>query len=252
MDAELIDAGHAYVVDDGHVFFDVLTYAPYGQISHYDKDQMLGFARERGGNPDDPRKRNPLDFVLWQSSAPGEPAWDSLWGPGRPGWHIECTALARRELGADTIDLHGGGGDLIFPHHECSAAQSECLTGQPLARHWLHGCLVGKDGHKMSKSLGNLVFISDLRKEWDPRAIRLMVLANHYRHDWEWREDSMAEAAARLDLWAAAGSGSAALADVRAALDDDLDTPSALAAIDREASVGRGVSDAAALLGVDL
>ncbi len=147
---QLMDGGHAYLAE-GAVFFDVSTYGPFGSLFGLGEDKMLKLAGERGGNPDDPRKRNRLDFVLWQASLDGEPAWESLWGPGRPGWHIECTALARRELG-DTIDLHGGGGDLIFPHHECSAAQSACLTGRPLARHWMHGALVWKDGAKMSKS----------------------------------------------------------------------------------------------------
>ncbi len=123
--------------------------------------------RETGGKPDDPNKRDPLDFVLWQPSAPDEPAWQSRWGPGRPGWHIECSALAMRELG-DSIDLHGGGRDLIFPHHECEAAQSESVTGQTFCRHWFHVGMVGLDGTKMSKSLGNLVFVGDLLKEWDP------------------------------------------------------------------------------------
>ena len=247
--AELIDSGHAYATG-GWVYFEVGRYRPYGQISHYPREEMLDLSAKRGGDPKDPRKRDPLDFVLWQPSAEGEPAWDSLWGPGRPGWHIECTALARRELDTDTLDLHGGGADLIFPHHECSAAQSECLTGRPLARHWLHAALVWKDGHKMSKSLGNLVFISDLRKEWDTRAIRLMLLAEHYRHDWEWHEGRLPEAAARLERWVEAGDGDGGLDAVRQALDDDLDTPAALAAVDEAARGGLGVSRAARLLGV--
>jgi len=247
---QLVESGHAYVVD-GLVLFDVSTYDRFGEISRVDTARMIELARERGGNPDDPRKRNPLDFVLWQPSVGDEPAWDSLWGPGRPGWHIECTALARRELG-DTIDLHGGGGDLIFPHHECSSAQSACLTGQPLARYWMHGCLVWKDGHKMSKSLGNLVFISELRKDWDPRAIRLAILAHHYRTDWHWNDELLPTATARLERWAAVGEGDAALDEVRSALDTDLDTPTALQAVDAAAAAGRGVSRAAALLGVDL
>ena len=135
---------------------------------------MLLLAAERGGNPGDPAKRDPLDFVLWQPSAPGEPAWDSLWGPGRPGWHIECSALSMRELG-ETIDLHGGGSDLIFPHHECEAAQSEAATGSRFVRHWMHVGMVRLGGVKMSKSLGNLVFVHDLLKDWDPMAIRLAV-----------------------------------------------------------------------------
>ena len=152
---------------------------------------MLACAAERGGNPDDPNKRDPLDFVLWQPSAPDEPSWESLWGPGRPGWHIECSALALRELGT-TIDLHGGGSDLIFPHHECEAAQSEAATGEPFVRHWMHQAMVRMDGEKMSKSLGNLVFVSELRKEWDTRAIRLAAVAHHYRTPWEWDDDDHA------------------------------------------------------------
>ena len=135
---------------------------------------------ERGGDVDNPHKRNPLDFVLWQPSAPDEPSWDTLWGPGRPGWHIECSALALRELGT-TIDLHGGGTDLIFPHHECERAQSEAATGEPFVRHWMHTALISKDGEKMSKSLGNLVFVDALRKEWDPRRSGSAIIGHHYR-----------------------------------------------------------------------
>ncbi len=247
--SQLLERGHAYVAE-GVVLFDVSTYDGFGSLFHLTEDQMVSLAAERGGNPSDPRKRNPLDFVLWQASTEDEPAWDSLWGPGRPGWHIECTALAQRELG-DTIDLHGGGGDLIFPHHECSAAQSQCLTGQPLARHWMHGALVFKDGSKMSKSLGNLVFVSELRAAWDPRAIRLMILEHHYRHDWSWSEDSMPRGTARLERWVQAGDGRGGLDEVRAALDDDLDTPRAVRAIDAAAEAGEGVSLAAALLGIE-
>src|SRR5699024_1468800 len=160
-----------------------------------------------------------------------EPSWESIWGPGRPGWHIECSALALRELGT-TIDLHGGGSDLIFPHHECEAAQSEAATGEVFVRHWMHQAMVRMDGEKMSKSLGNLVFVSDLRKEWDTRAIRLATLVHHYRTEWEWTDDLMPAAARRLEAWDANGPGDGALGDVRAALDNDLDTPTAVAAID--------------------
>jgi L-cysteine:1D-myo-inositol 2-amino-2-deoxy-alpha-D-glucopyranoside ligase len=246
----VLERGHAYEAG-GAVYFDVGSWPTFGQISHYDRDEMLRLAAERGGNPDDPNKRDPLDFVLWQPSAPDEPFWESLWGPGRPGWHIECSALALRELGT-TIDLHGGGSDLIFPHHECESAQSEAATGEPFVRHWMHQAMVRMDGEKMSKSLGNLVFVSELRKAWDPRAIRLAALAHHYRTPWEWHDDLMATSAARLQAWAAAGAGDGALPEVRAALDDDLDTPGAVAAIDRAASAGEGVATAAALLGVDL
>lgn len=248
---EALDKGHAYEAG-GSVYFDVSTYADFGKISGYSTDEMLPLAAEHGGFPDDPNKRNPLDFVLWQQSTPDEPSWDSKWGPGRPGWHIECSALALRELGT-TIDLHGGGSDLIFPHHECEAAQSQAVTGQPFVRHWMHQAMVRMDGEKMSKSLGNLVFVSELRKEFDTRAIRLGVIAHHYRDAWEWHDEIMPTAAARLERWIAAGEGEAGLAETRAALDNDLDTPGALAAIDGavEAGVG-GVSAAAALVGVRL
>lgn len=244
----VLESGHAYQAGGG-VYFDVSSFERFGQVSHYDRDTMLALAAERGGNPDDPHKRDPLDFILWQPSAPGEPAWESLWGPGRPGWHIECSALAMRELG-ETIDLHGGGSDLIFPHHECEAAQSEAATRATFVRHWMHQAMVRLNGIKMSKSLGNLVFVHDLLKEWEGPAIRLAVLRHHYRFDWDWTDESMPEAAERLAAWRAAGAGDGALDEVRSALDDDLDTPSALAAIDAAAAGGRGVSAAAGLLGV--
>src|SRR3954447_2680304 len=193
----VLERGHAYQAG-GAVYFDVSTAAGFGSVSHYSEDEMLAYAKERGGNIDDPNKRNPLDFVLWQPSAADEPSWETMWGPGRPGWHIECSALALRELGT-TIDLHGGGADLIFPHHECEAAQSEAATGDPFVRHWLHAPLVALDGEKMSKSLGNLVFVSDLLKEWDPNAIRLAILAHHYRDPWEWFDSLMADADERLN-----------------------------------------------------
>jgi L-cysteine:1D-myo-inositol 2-amino-2-deoxy-alpha-D-glucopyranoside ligase len=250
----VLDTGHAYE-SGGAVYFDVSTYDGFGKVSHLDRDTMLQLAAENGGNPDDPNKRDPLDFVLWQPSAPDEPAWESLWGPGRPGWHIECSALALRELGTTTIDLHGGATDLIYPHHECETAQSEAATGQPFVRHWLHAPLVSYEGTKMSKSLGNLVFVSDLLKDWEPQAIRLAVLAHHYRSGWEWTDQLMPEATDRLERWRASsdGTGDEGLLDrVRAAVDDDLDTPAALAAIDAAAASGASVVDAATLLGVAL
>src|SRR5205823_10544074 len=188
----------------------------FGQVSHLDRGRMLVLAREHGGKPDDPHKRDPLDFVLWQPSAPDEPAWDSLWGPGRPGWHIECSALALRELGT-TIDLHGGGTDLIFPHHECEAAQSEGATGEPFVRHWMHQAMVRLGVEKMSKSLGNLVFVSDLLKLWDGNVVRTMLVENHYRTPWEWDETRMPRAGERLERWRTAGDGDGALDEVRAA-----------------------------------
>ncbi len=200
----VLDSGHAYQAG-GAVYFSVASWPKFGQVSHYTREQMLEYARERGGNVDDPNKQDPLDFVLWQPSAEGEPWWESLWGRGRPGWHIECSALAMRELG-ETIDLHGGGGDLIFPHHECEAAQSEAATGAPFVRHWMHQGMVRLDGEKMSKSLGNLVFAEQLCKEWDPAAIRLACLSNHYRPGWDWDDELMPTAAARLAAWRAGGT----------------------------------------------
>ena len=246
----VLDRGHAYLAG-GAVYFDVSSYDKFGQVSHLDRAHMLELAAERGGNPTDPNKRDPLDFVLWQPSAPDEPAWESRWGPGRPGWHVECSTLALRELGS-TIDIHGGGADLIFPHHECEAAQSESATGKPFVRHWMHQAMVRMDGEKMSKSLGNLVFVSELRKTYEPGAIRAAVLAHHYRESWEWNDAIMPEAASRVAQWRAAGEGDGALAEVRAALDDDLDTPGAVKALDAASEQGRGVATAAALLGIDL
>jgi L-cysteine:1D-myo-inositol 2-amino-2-deoxy-alpha-D-glucopyranoside ligase len=252
----VLENGHAYV-SGGSVYFDVSTVDTFGQISHYTRDEMIELARQHGGNPDDPNKRDPLDFVLWQPSAPDEPAWESLWGPGRPGWHIECSALALRELDT-TIDLHGGGSDLIFPHHECEAAQSEAATGVPFVRHWMHQAMVRMDGEKMSKSLGNLVFISELRKTYDTRAIRLGIVAHHYRDSWSWNDEIMPAAADRLEAWLATSSvegvadSDSALDEVRARLDDDLDTPGAVAVIDAAVARGESVVRAAALLGVFL
>ena len=247
----VLDAGYAYQAG-GSVYFSVDKFDRFGQVSHYSRDDMLAFAAERGGNVEDPHKRDPLDFVLWQPSAPDEPAWESLWGPGRPGWHIECSALALRELGT-TVDIHGGGADLIFPHHECEAAQSEAATHtRPFVRHWMHVGMVRLGGEKMSKSLGNLVFVGDLLKEWEPEAVRLAILSHHYRTSWEWDDQHMPDAAGRLARWRAAGAGDAALGEVRQALDDDLDTPAAIAAIDDAAARGQGVSQAAALLGVSV
>jgi L-cysteine:1D-myo-inositol 2-amino-2-deoxy-alpha-D-glucopyranoside ligase len=175
-----------------------------------------------------------------------------MWGPGRPGWHIECSALALRELGT-TIDLHGGGADLIFPHHECERAQSEAATGETFVKHWMHTALISKDGNKMSKSLGNLVFVDQLREDWDPRAIRLAIIEHHYRTEWEWDDELMPRNTRRLAAWRnAAGSQPAVLDDVRACLDDDLDTPRALDVLDAAAARGDGVGGAAALLGVEL
>lgn len=250
----VIDRGFAYE-SGGSVYFDVEKFPQFGSVSHYSRETMIALARERGGNVDDPHKRNPLDFVLWHPSASDEPSWDTMWGAGRPGWHIECSALALRELGT-TIDLHGGGSDLIFPHHECERAQSEAATGQPFVKHWMHVAMVSMNGHKMSKSRGNLVFVDKLRTQHDPMAIRLGLIEHHYRTEWEWDDGLMVRNEARLSKWkSAAQVGNShgdigLLTEVRSSLDDDLDTPTAVALIDAAASKGIAVGDSARLLGV--
>jgi L-cysteine:1D-myo-inositol 2-amino-2-deoxy-alpha-D-glucopyranoside ligase len=248
----VIDKGFAYQ-SGGSVYFDVAQSKTFGEISHYSQETMIELARERGGNVEDPHKRHPLDFVLWHPSAVDEPSWETMWGAGRPGWHIECSALALRELGT-TIDLHGGGSDLIFPHHECERAQSEAATGEQFVKHWMHVAMVSMDGHKMSKSRGNLVFVDKLRTRFDPRVIRLGLIEHHYRFEWEWDEAMFARNIDRLALWGTGTKqgGGELLGLVREALDDDLNTPLAVALIDAAAKNGVDVSNAANLLGVNL
>jgi L-cysteine:1D-myo-inositol 2-amino-2-deoxy-alpha-D-glucopyranoside ligase len=250
----VLERGFAYE-SQGSVYFDVNKFESFGSVSHYSPEQMIAFARERGGDVDNPNKRHPLDFVLWQPSADDEPSWDAVWGAGRPGWHIECSALALRELG-ETIDLHGGGSDLIFPHHECERAQSEAATGRPFVKHWMHVAMVFMDGAKMSKSLGNLEFVDALRKTWDPRVIRLAITKNHYRHEWEWSSDLLPAAQRQLEKWERASADASTpeapelLDEVRAHLDVDLDTPAAISVIDAAVARGRSARNAAALLGL--
>ncbi|HSH10876.1 MAG TPA: cysteine--tRNA ligase [Ilumatobacter sp.] len=248
----VLDRGFAYEAG-GSVYFDVSKSKTFGSISHYSEAEMIELAKQRGGHVDDPNKRHPLDFVLWHPSAPDEPSWDTMWGAGRPGWHIECSALALRELGT-TIDLHGGGTDLIFPHHECERAQSEAATGELFVKHWMHTALISMDGQKMSKSLGNLVFVDRLRNEYDPMAIRLGLIEHHYRTEWEWDDGLMDRNSSRLISWRAGAEGTAGdvLDEVRERLDDDLDSPGAVAAVDRAAVEGQSTRAAAELLGVRL
>ncbi|MGW4110939.1 cysteine--1-D-myo-inosityl 2-amino-2-deoxy-alpha-D-glucopyranoside ligase [Actinosynnema sp. NPDC004786] len=240
--AKLLANGAAYRVDDPEfpdVYFDHTATGRFGYESHYDLGTMTRFFAERGGDPDRPGKRDPLDALLWRAARPGEPSWPSELGEGRPGWHIECSAIALNRLGT-SFDVQGGGSDLIFPHHEFSAAHAEALTGQhPFARHYVHAGMIGLDGEKMSKSRGNLVFVSKLRAEKvDPNAVRLALFAGHYRTDRPWSAELLAEAEARLARWRQAaalpsGPGAAAVvARLRDHLSDDLDTPKALAALD--------------------
>ncbi len=186
----LVQAGVAYV-SGGSVYYEVSRDPSFGQLSHLPRGEMLPVANERGNHPDDPHKRSPLDFVLWQAQAPGEPAWDSPWGPGRPGWHIECSTMALKFLG-QPVDIHGGGMDLCFPHHECEIAQVQPVHGEdPYVRYWVHTAMVGYQGEKMSKSLGNLIMVSDLLKTYSPDALRLYLGAHHYREAWSYQEGDL-------------------------------------------------------------
>ncbi|MEV0733526.1 cysteine--1-D-myo-inosityl 2-amino-2-deoxy-alpha-D-glucopyranoside ligase [Polymorphospora sp. NPDC050346] len=259
--AVLLADGSAYRLEDGtgDIYFDISAAPEFGYESNLSRDEMLELFAERGGDPDRAGKRNRLDPLLWRGARPDEPAWpgDGL-GPGRPGWHIECAVIALGLLG-DTVDVQGGGNDLIFPHHECSAAHAERLTGRsPFAGHYVHAGMIGLDGEKMSKSKGNLVFVSRLRADRvDPMALRLGLIADHYRSDRQWTDDSLKVAVERLDRWrraaaAPAGpSGAELLAAVRARLADDLDTPGALAVVDAWADAtlaGTGADPAAPAL----
>lgn len=237
----LIASNHAYV-SNGSVYFSVASDPDFGTLSHLPPGEMLPIANERGNNPDDPDKRDPLDFVLWQAAKPGEPTWESPWGPGRPGWHIECSAMATRYLGP-TVDIHGGGTDLIFPHHECEIAQTEPVTGQhPYVRYWVHTAMVEYQGEKMSKSLGNLVIIRDLLQTYSADAIRLYLFSHHYRTPWEFQDDELDEFATLADDLREASDfpayGIEQVVDVTPfrerflnAMDDDLNTPIAIQAL---------------------
>jgi L-cysteine:1D-myo-inositol 2-amino-2-deoxy-alpha-D-glucopyranoside ligase len=229
--------GSTYDVD-GDVYFAVHTDPSFGQVSGLSAAAMRPLFAERGGDPDRPGKRDPLDCLLWRHERPGEPSWPTSLGPGRPGWHVECTAIVLEYLGAG-IDVQGGGSDLVFPHHEMCASEAHALTGRPLAHTYAYQGMVGLDGEKMSKSKGNLVFSSQLRTDGvDPMAIRLAVLAHHYPDDWEWEPAGLTAAERRLDRWRAAAArpagapGRRVLDDVRAALAADLDAPAALRAVD--------------------
>jgi L-cysteine:1D-myo-inositol 2-amino-2-deoxy-alpha-D-glucopyranoside ligase len=186
----LITAGVAYV-KNGSVYFEVSCDPEFGQLSQLSYREMLPVANERGNRPEDPNKRDPLDFVLWQAQVPSEPAWESPWGPGRPGWHIECSTMANKFLGK-TVDIHGGGLDLCFPHHECEIVQVKpALGNEPYVRLWMHTAMVGYQGEKMSKSLGNLVMIDKLLETYSPDALRLYLGSHHYRETWSYNEKDL-------------------------------------------------------------
>lgn len=270
---KLLASGAAYRVDDEYpdIYFRHQVSGRFGYESNYDSQTMSQLFAERGGDPDRSGKEHPLDALLWRAARPGEPSWDSELGPGRPGWHLECSVIALNRLGLG-FDVQGGGSDLIFPHHEFSAAHAECLSGSyPFAKHYCHTGMIGLDGEKMSKSKGNLVFVSRLRGDRvDPMAIRLALLSGHYRSDRSWTADVLTEGTARLARWRQAVALQSApeaqpvIDRVRERLADDLDTAQALRAVDdwaEEALAGSGsdtgapqlIKDAVdALLGVEL
>lgn len=244
---ELIDKGHAYVSDRG-VYFEVSKMSDYGELSGRKLDDNEAGARVNI----DSDKRDAADFALWKFAKPGEPddaIWDSPWGAGRPGWHIECSAMAARHLG-QTIDIHGGGIDLQFPHHENEKAQSECAHGAQMARYWMHNGFLDMSGEKMSKSLGNVVLLHDLLADWPGEVIRFAMLSGHYRAPLDWTPDLLQQASTTLNriygalrrVWSEAG-GTASDTGVIAALKDDLNTPVALAELSRLAGEANGAAD---------
>lgn len=248
----LAEAGAIYHVEDD-LYFSVAADPTFGSVSNADRETMRAIFGERGGDPERPGKRDPLDCLVWMAERPGEPSWESPFGRGRPGWHIECTAIALQHLGS-TFDVQGGGSDLVFPHHEMCAAEAQAaVPDHRFAKAYVHAGMVAYDGEKMSKSKGNLVFVSQLRfSEVDSMAIRLVLLGQHYRSDWEWTDELLWAAGERLELLRKAvslGAGAPAgpvVEQVLAALADDLDAPTALASVQAwaEATLGStGLAD---------
>jgi L-cysteine:1D-myo-inositol 2-amino-2-deoxy-alpha-D-glucopyranoside ligase len=248
---EHLQGRHAvYPVDDRDfedLYFAQASDSEFGSLSHLPEDEAIAIFGERGGDPDRPGKKAPLDCLVWRHARNGEPSWPSALGAGRPGWHIECTAIALDLLGA-AFDVQAGGSDLIFPHHEMSAAQGRVATDQPFAQAYLHSGMVGLDGEKMSKSRGNLVFVSALRRSGvDPMAIRLALLGHHYREDWDWSDELLISAQGRLSRWREAVrlpaglNADEVLVQLRAALAQDLDAPSAIAAVDAWAGASMAI-----------
>jgi len=239
----LVAAGYAYAVD-GWVYFDTALFPDYGSLSRLDAAAMVALSRDRGADPDDSRKHHPLDFVLWQPSRSGEPRWPSPFGEGRPGWHIECTVLSSGSIGTP-IDIHGGGEDLIYPHHESEIAEAEAAGVAPYVRHWVHVAMVKYQGEKMSKSLGNLVFIRELLDDVPGATVRLLLAAHHFRASWSYEPEELRDAEARRVLYESALRGGGALdsdeasafeAQFLARIDDNLDTPGALRVLDLAAA----------------
>jgi len=235
---QLRDKGYVYEVDHD-LYFSVHSDERFGSVSGLSESEMLAILPERGGDPDRPGKKDPVDCLLWQAERPGEPAWDSALGRGRPGWHVECAAIALRYLG-ESFDVQGGGNDLVFPHHEMSASEAQAaFDGLTFARTYVHTGMVGYQGEKMSKSKGNLVLVSELRAAGvDPMAVRVALLGHHYRDDWEWTDRDLQKAERRLARWREALSHTSQhqaehlVRVIRRCLADDLDAPAALDALD--------------------
>ncbi|MEL4426324.1 cysteine--tRNA ligase [Shewanella indica] len=257
----LIARGHAYVADDGDVLFSVASFPEYGKLSGQNLEQLQAGARVEV----DEHKRDPMDFVLWKMSKPGEPTWDSPWGPGRPGWHIECSAMNSKHLGLH-FDIHGGGSDLQFPHHENEIAQSCCAHDTPYVNYWMHTGMVMVDKEKMSKSLGNFFTIRDVLAHYDAETVRYFLLSGHYRSQLNYSEDNLKQARAALeriytalkdlDLNVTAAPAEEYVERFKAAMDDDFNTPEAYSVLFemvREINRLKGVDMAAAsALGVSL
>ncbi|KAB7681194.1 cysteine--tRNA ligase [Plesiomonas shigelloides] len=228
----LLDRGHAYVASNGDVMFSVDTFKDYGKLSRQDLEQLQAGARVDV----DEAKRNPVDFVLWKMSKPGEPSWTSPWGAGRPGWHIECSAMNSKQLG-EHFDIHGGGSDLMFPHHENEIAQSCCAHDTPYVNYWMHSGMVMVDREKMSKSLGNFFTIRDVLNHYDAETVRYFLMSGHYRSQLNYSEENLKQARTALerlytalrglDLSVAPAGGEAFEERFRAAMDDDFNTPEA-------------------------
>lgn len=238
---KLLKKEFAYEVE-GNVYFRTKKDSNYGKLSGFKNDLMIKLSRERGGDPNDPRKEHPLDFILWQKSVENEPFWESPWGHGRPGWHIECSAMIYDHLG-EQIDIHGGGEDLIYPHHESEIAQSEHFTNKkPFSRFWIHTGPVMYEGEKMSKSLGNLVMVSKLLNHYSANAIRFVLLSHHYQSAWEFFEHKLDEAEDQIQVLERilskqtaqnqkADTSKPVINKFTEALDNNMDTPAALAVL---------------------
>lgn len=252
---ELTARGFTYALD-GDLYFNTAAFATFGNLSRYPYALLLALTKARGGDPNKSGKRNPLDFVLWQMPSSGEPSWETELGAGRPGWHVGCAAMSVSALGS-TVDIHGGGTDLVFPHHEGKRAIVEAITGKPFVRHWVHTGVVTYAGEKMSKSLGNLVFVGDVLRSCEPMVLRIALMSHHYRSGFEWRSSMLEPSRQLLCRLRSAAAGEAGadprpyIAEVRAALDGDLDVPRALrAAADLARSISQGGGDPTAVEGL--